>query len=80
MKANYAERVIQTLKRKIYKYMYHNKTHQYIDVLQELVNGYNNSYHTSIKRTPASVNKENEVEVWIQQYLPKKSTSKNTTI
>ena len=43
MKGNYAERVIQTLKRKIYKYMYHNKTHQYIDVLQKLVNGYDNS-------------------------------------
>ena len=44
-KANYAERVIQTLKKKIYKYLYYHKTHKYIDVLQELVEGYNESYH-----------------------------------
>ena len=44
MKANYAERVIQTIKRKIYKYMYHNRTSRYVDVLQDIVNGYNNSY------------------------------------
>ena len=34
-KANYAERVIQTLKKKIYKYLYYHKTCKYIDVLQE---------------------------------------------
>ena len=49
-----------------------------MDVLQDLVNGYNNSYHRSIKRTPASVNKENEVQVWVQQYLPKKSSRVKT--
>ena len=72
-KANYAERVIQTLKKKIYKYLYHHKTRKYIDVLEDLVNGYNNNYHSGIKRAPSSIDKENEVDVWAQQYLPKKS-------
>ena len=72
-KANYAERVIQTLKIKIYKYLYYHKTHKYIDVLQELVEGYNESYHSGIKRAPTTINKENELQVWTEQYLPKKS-------
>ena len=44
-KANYAERVIQTLKKKNYKYLFYHKTCKYIDVLQELVEGYDESYH-----------------------------------
>ena len=72
-KANYAEQVIQTLKKKIYKYLYHHKTERYIDVLQELVEGYNEGYNSGIKRAPSTVNKENEVQVWAEQYLPKKS-------
>ena len=72
-KANYAERVIQTLKKKIYKYLYYHKAHKYIGLLQELVEGYNESYHLGIKRAPITINKENELQVWTEQYLPKKS-------
>ena len=70
-KANYAEQVIQTLKKKIYKYLYHHKTERYIDVLQELVEGYNEGYHSGIKRAPSTLNKENKVQVWVEQYLLK---------
>ena len=78
LKANYAERVIRTLKKKIYKYLYHNKTQKYIDALPDLVAGYNSSFHSSIKRAPDTVNKENESEVWAEQYLtePSKKTRK----
>ena len=55
------QRVIQTLKKKIYKYLYYHKTCKYIDVLQELVEGYNESYHSGIKRAPITINKENEL-------------------
>ena len=71
-KAIYAERVIQTLKKSIYKHLYYHKTCKYIDVLQELVEGYNESYHSGIKRAPITINKENELHVWTEQYLPKK--------
>ena len=70
-KANYAEWVIQTVKKKNYKYLYHHKTERYIDVLQELVEGYNEGYHSGIKRAPSTVNKENEVQVWAEKYLAK---------
>lgn len=70
-KANYAERVIRTIKGRIYKYLYYKKTKRYIDVLEDIVNGYNNTYHRSINMMPSEVNKENEVKVWAEQYLPK---------
>ena len=58
LKANYAERVIRTLKKKIYKYLYHNKTRKYIDVLQDIVAGDNSSFHTAINQPPITVTKE----------------------
>ena len=76
LKANYAERVIRTLKKKIYKYMYHNKTKKYIDVLPELVSAYNNTIHSGLKRAPNSITKENEPYVWAQQYLPEPSRNR----
>lgn len=69
-KANYAERVIQTLKKKIYRYLYYKITERYIDVLQDLVAGYNDNYHSSIKCAPSAVTAENEVELWAEQYIP----------
>ena len=73
LKANYAERVIRTLKKKIYKYLYHNKTQKCIDVLPDLVAGYNNSFHSSIKQAPNTVTEENNSEVWAQQYMSEPS-------
>ena len=70
-KANCAEWVIQTLKKNKFKYLYHHKTERYIDILQELVEGYNEGYHTGIKRAPSTVNRENEVHLWTEQHLLK---------
>ena len=71
-KANYAGRAIQTLKKTFYKYLYHHKIERHIDVLQKLMEGYNEGYHSGIKRAPSTVNRENEVQVRAE-YLPKKS-------
>ena len=59
LKANYAERVIKTLKKKIYS----NKTQKYTDVLPEIVAGHNSNFLSGIKRAPNTVTKENEQEV-----------------
>ena len=72
-KANYAERVILTLKKKIYRYMWYHDTDRYIDVLQDLVAGYNDNYHSSIKCAPSAVTKANETAIWAEQYLPEPS-------
>ena len=44
-----AERFIRTLERKIYKYMTSISKNVYIDKLDDIVNEYNNTYHTTIK-------------------------------
>ena len=62
-KAAIAERVIKTLKEKIYRYMHEKHTLSYIGVLQDLVSSYNNTYHSSIKMAPAEVTEKNEGEV-----------------
>lgn len=68
-KANYAERFIRTLKGRLHKYMTHNNTKKYIDILQDVVNAYNNSYHSSIKMKPNAVNEQNESELWQRLYM-----------
>ena len=44
-----AERFIRTLKNKIYKYMTSISKNVYTDKLDDIVNKYNNTYHSTIK-------------------------------
>ena len=50
-----AEIFIRTLKTKIYKYMTAISKNVYIDKLDDIVNEYNNTYHTKIKMKPLDV-------------------------
>ena len=50
-----AERFIKTLKNKIYKHMTAISKNVYIDVLDYIVNSYNNTVHRTIKRKPIDV-------------------------
>ena len=50
-----AERFIRTLKRKIYKQMTSISKTVYIDKLNDIVDEYNNTYHTTIKMKPIDV-------------------------
>ena len=49
------ERFIRTLKSKIYRYMTSISKNVYIDILDDIVNEYNNTYHTTIKMKPIDV-------------------------
>lgn len=51
-KSAIVERWIRTMKEKMYKYFTANSTHVYIDILQDLVDKYNNTRHSTIKMTP----------------------------
>jgi len=66
--ANYVERVIQTMKKKIFRFMNAENTEQYITVLENLVQSYNNTWHSGIKKRPADVTKSNERKLWWQMY------------
>ena len=50
-----AERFIRTLKSKIYKYMTSISKNVYIDKIDDIVDEYNNTYHTTIKMKPIDV-------------------------
>ena len=50
-----AERIVRTLKTKIYKYMTSISKNVYIDKLDDIVNKYNNTYHSTIKKKPFDV-------------------------
>ena len=50
-----AERFIRTLKNKIYKYMTAILKKVYLDKLDDIINKYNNTYHSKIKMKPVDV-------------------------
>ena len=50
-----SERFIRTLKCKIYKYMTSISKNGYIGKLDDIVDEYNNTYHTTMKMKPADV-------------------------
>ena len=50
-----AERFIRTLKNKVYKYMTSISKIVYIDELVDIMDEYNNTYHTTIKMKPIDV-------------------------
>lgn len=78
IKASYAERSIRNIKNRLYSYFMENNTYKYIDVLQKIVDSYNNTPHQSLGgATPASVTKANEDEIRYIQYLVRQKRSKN---
>lgn len=62
-KAAVVERVIRTLKEKIFRYLHEKHTKRYVDVLEDLVKSYNSTYHQSIKMSPMEVTTQNEGQV-----------------
>ena len=50
-----AEKLTETLKNKIYKYMTSISKNMHIDKLHDIVNEYNNAYHRKIKMKPIDV-------------------------
>ena len=57
-----AERFIRTLKNKIYKHMTTISKNVYIDVLDDIVNKYNNTVHKTIKMKPIEITDDSYVE------------------
>jgi len=69
-KANYAERVIKTIKSRLFKYMYDRQTYRYVDILQNVISSYNNTPHSSIKMRPSEVTEDNDLDLYMRVYMP----------
>ena len=65
-----AERFIRTLKNKLYKHMTATGKNVYCDVLDDVVNKYNNTKHSTIKTTPIDV-RDNNKRVYIDEHNEK---------
>ena len=61
-----AERFIRTLKNKLYKHMTATVKNVYYDVLDDVVNKYNNTKHSTIKMKPIDV--KNNKRVYIDEH------------
>ena len=82
VKANYVERLIKTLKSRIVKMFQYENNFEYVDHLDDVLDSYNHTYHSSLKRRPADVNKQNEQDVYDEQFvlpLLKKELNKTET-
>ena len=63
-KASMAERVIRTLKSRLEKYFYKNKTLKWVDIFSQIVENYNNTPHRTIGMAPNQVTEENSQMVY----------------
>ena len=79
-KASIVERVIRTLKTRMWRYFTAKKTMRYIDILQDLVDSYNRSKHRSIQKKPINVTQKNEREVWHTLYADSEEDEKERPV
>ena len=80
-KATYVERVIKTIKSKMYRYFSHKHSYNYVKDLQTFANSYNKTYHRTIGMSPDRVTKGKETNLWWKMYWqksvkPEKKTKK----
>jgi len=72
-KAVFIERFNRTLKNKITQYMIENNTNKYHNVLNDIVDDYNNTIHSKTKLTPANIYNDGvEYETRVYEVLQKK--------
>lgn len=69
-KSNYSEIFIKNIKRRLFRIFQHRISYKYIDILQDIEDSYNSTFHNSIQMSPLDVNKQNQQNVWFQQYFP----------
>lgn len=79
-KASIVERFNRTLKTKMWKYFTRNHTYHYLNVLDQFLQSYNHTYHSSIKRAPVEVTSENERDVWLALYGNMKNTKRKPCV
>ena len=67
-KAAVVERFNRTIKTRIWTYLSDSGTVRWVDVIQNLVDAYNNSRHRSIGMAPADVKIKDENRQWVRLF------------
>ena len=73
-----AEIFIRTLKNKLYKHMTATGKNVYYDVLDDVVNKYNNTKHSTIKMKPIDVG-DNNKRVYVDEHNEKHTTKSSSS-
>ena len=72
-KAAVVERFNRTLKGKMWKYFTHANTFRYIDILPQLLEGYNATPHSSLDGLcPVQINQTNQPKIWRKTFAEKR--------
>lgn len=72
IKASMAERMIRTLKSRLYRYFTENETTNWVDVIDKIADAVNNTVCRTTGLKPIEVNFENAQSVWEHVYSAKK--------
>lgn len=72
IKASLSENAIKKIKSRLYKYFEAKGTQRWVDIIDKITEGLNNSYHRILKQTPNSVNSKNWYKIWTRLYKPSK--------
>ncbi|KAK3746858.1 hypothetical protein QZH41_000045 [Actinostola sp. cb2023] len=67
-KAAVVERVQRTIKTRLWKRLYEKGDSEWVSVLPAIVESYNHARHSTLKRSPASITKDDEASVWKTVY------------
>jgi hypothetical protein len=66
IKSSLTERVIQTVRSKLYKYFHNRRSYKYFDVINSVTGSINNTPHKSLGfLKPSEINKSNEEKIWL---------------
>lgn len=68
LKASVVERFNRTIKERMFRYFTKNNTYRYLDILPDLLNGYNNTIHRTIGIEPAKVNSKTSLQILERAY------------
>lgn len=77
IKAAPVERVIRTIKDKLFRYLHFSKSKKYIDILPFIVKNYNNSVHSTTKFRPVNVSESNKWEAFLNSHTKRIKTKKS---
>ena len=68
VKCGVIERHQKSLKGRLWRYFTYTRKHRYIDVLDQIVDSMNHTYHRTIGMAPNKVSKANEAQIWSRMY------------
>ena len=78
IKASVVERFNRTLQVKLYRWFTKTKTFNWVTVIQSMVDGYNDTTHSSIGMPPKEVNNKNQEQVWHKLYTSQSIIAKHS--